>query len=136
MPGPAKRRHLNFENFCRVDVPFPPIEEQRQIAQAVDRGTGHIASSIERLRWQISSLREYRVRLIADVATGKLDVREAVAGLPGLDLLAADEGPDDDFNRYACSEASGDTEEGGPGPDGVDAERAEAAAGELTAEGG
>ena len=29
-----------------------------------------------------SSLREYRTRLIADVVTGKLDVREAAARLP------------------------------------------------------
>ena len=33
---------LNFENFCWVDVPFPPVEEQQHIAQAVDRGTDHI----------------------------------------------------------------------------------------------
>ena len=73
---------LNFENFCRVDVPFPPIGEQQQIAQAVDRKTDHIASSIERSRRQIGSLNEYRTRLIADVVTGKLDVHEAAATLP------------------------------------------------------
>ena len=31
---------------------------------------------------EISLLREYRTRLIADVVTGKLDVREAAANLP------------------------------------------------------
>ena len=31
-------------------------------------------------------LREYRTRLIADVVTGKLDVREAAADLPEVDL--------------------------------------------------
>ena len=30
-------------------------------------------------------LREYRTRLIADVVTGKLDVREAAADLPEVD---------------------------------------------------
>ena len=33
-------------------------------------------------RREIELLREYRTRLIADVATGKLDVREAAASLP------------------------------------------------------
>ena len=33
-------------------------------------------------------LKEYRTRLIADVVTGKLDVREAATGLPEVDLLA------------------------------------------------
>jgi type I restriction enzyme S subunit len=31
---------------------------------------------------EIALLREYRIRLIADVVTGKLDVREAAARLP------------------------------------------------------
>lgn len=35
-----------------------------------------------RLDAEISLLREYRTRLIADVVTGKLDVREAAARLP------------------------------------------------------
>ena len=126
---------LNFENFCRVDVPFPPIEEQHQIAQAVDRGTAHIASSIERLRRQISSLREYRARLIADTVTGKADVREAAAGLPEPDPLAAEEDTDGDSLRHTGSEASGDAKDGGRLPAVVDAERSGAAAGELMAEG-
>ena len=126
---------LNFENFCRIDVTFPPIEEQRQIAQAVDRGTEHIALSIERLRRQISSLREYRVRLIADVITGQLDVREAAARLPDQDPLAAQNDGADDFDSRPGSRASGYAEEGGPAPDVVDAERSEAAAEELMAQG-
>ena len=36
-------------------------------------------------------LREYRTRLIADVVTGKLDVREAAAALPEVDPLADDD---------------------------------------------
>ena len=126
---------LNFENFCRIDVPFPPIEEQQQIAHAVGRGTDRIASSIERLRRQIGSLREYRARLIADVVTGKLDVRESVAGLPELDPGAAEEDTDDNFNRHLGSEAGEDAEEGGPLRDIVNAEGAEAEAGESMAEG-
>ena len=40
---------------------------------------------------QINLLREYRTRLIADVVTGKLDVREAAAALPEVDPLAEDD---------------------------------------------
>ena len=36
-------------------------------------------------------MHEYRTRLIADVVTGKLDVREAAAALPEVDPLAADD---------------------------------------------
>ena len=86
---------LNFENFCEVDVPFPPIEEQRQIAQTLDDITVDIASTIERSRRQVDLLREYLTRLIADVVTGKLDVREAAATLPEVDPLATEDTLDD-----------------------------------------
>jgi type I restriction enzyme S subunit len=38
--------------------------------------------AITRLGGEIELLREYRTRLVADVVTGKLDVREAAARLP------------------------------------------------------
>ena len=39
-------------------------------------------AAISRARRQTELLREYRTRLIADVVTGKLDVRETAANLP------------------------------------------------------
>ena len=44
--------------------------------------TAGIDAAISRARRQIELLREYRTRLIADVVTGKLDVRETTANLP------------------------------------------------------
>jgi type I restriction enzyme S subunit len=73
---------LNFANFCAVDLPFPPIGEQRQIADALDTALADTAAAMDRANREISLLREYRTRLIADVVTGKLDVREAAARLP------------------------------------------------------
>jgi type I restriction enzyme S subunit len=43
---------------------------------------GNVNQSIYRIDREISLLREYRTRLIADVVTGKLDVRDAAASLP------------------------------------------------------
>ncbi len=52
----------------------------------VERFTGAEAAELERaisrLEREIELLREYRTRLVADVVTGKLDVREAAARLP------------------------------------------------------
>ena len=73
---------LNFENYCRVDLPLPTIEEQQRSAQFLERATTAIRLAVERYRGQVDLIREYRTRLIADVVTGKLDVREAAAGLP------------------------------------------------------
>ena len=73
---------LNFDNFCAVDLPSPPIGEQREIAEAVREATKDINATVSRARRQIELLEEYRTRLIADVVTGKLDVRAAAAALP------------------------------------------------------
>jgi type I restriction enzyme S subunit len=48
---------------------------------------------------EIELLNEYRTRLIADVVTGKLDVREAAATLPEVDPLAANEEQDNTIDE-------------------------------------
>ena len=73
---------LNFENYCRVDLPLPAIEEQQRIAQFLEQATTAIRLAVERYRGQVDLIREYRTRLIADVVTGKLDVQAAAARLP------------------------------------------------------
>ena len=73
---------LTFNNFCAVDLPFPPAEEQRNMAVALGEVTANFSSAIARARRQIELAQEYRTRLIADVVTGKLDVRGAAAQLP------------------------------------------------------
>ena len=46
---------------------------------------------------EIERLREYRTRLIADVVTGKLDVREAADALPEVGPLATEDDLDETF---------------------------------------
>ena len=73
---------LTFDNFCAVDLPFPPTEEQRKVAVTLGEVTANVNSAIARARRQIDLVQEYRTKLIADVVTGKLDVREVAAQLP------------------------------------------------------
>ena len=61
---------------------LPESQEQRRILSFIDGETGHLSSAITDTEYGITFLREYRTRLIADVVTGKLDVREAAARLP------------------------------------------------------
>ena len=77
-----------LQNF---PVALPSLSEERAIIEYVDEAT----AAIERTRRQIELLQEYRTRLIADVVTGKLDVREAAAQLPdetGEDDLIDEDG--------------------------------------------
>ena len=75
-PGLAVERVLNLL------APVPSAEEQRLIAEYSSLTTSRIATAIAAARREIELLREYRERLIADVVTGKVDVREVAARLP------------------------------------------------------
>jgi len=48
----------------------------------IDSLCKEVGRAVDRAQREISLLREYRTRLIADVVTDKLDVREAAACLP------------------------------------------------------
>lgn len=81
---------IEHEFFANSLIPIPPKAEQLAITKQLDKTTATINAAIDRARCEISLLREYRTRLIADVVTGKLDVREAAAHLP-------EESDDSDF---------------------------------------
>ena len=87
------RNRLYWEDFKQMPAPCPPADEQAQIASAVDWDTAIIDEGKQRIEGQISSLREYRTRLIADVVTGTLDVRDAVARLPVADNIRQSHSP-------------------------------------------
>ncbi len=93
--------HLSPEQIKGFMVALPPIQEQQAIVSEIADKTGGLNLAISRLNREIELLREYRTRLVADVVTGKLDVREAAARLPDeapLDPVAdaADLNPDPD----------------------------------------
>ncbi len=98
---------LNFSNFCQVDLPFPPRSEQKEISDALNDAMANIASSINRANREIELLREYRTRLITDVVTGKLDVREAAANLPEMEAIA--DGSDEKIPAESDSQQSNTT---------------------------
>ena len=63
-------------------VVLPPRDEQERLLSEVRRELANEDDAIGRAQRQIELVQEYRTRLIADVVTGKLDVREAAAQLP------------------------------------------------------
>ena len=75
---------LTCDDLKRFKIPIPPHDEQDALLEATQAETREIAKTISRLEREITFLLEYRTRLIADVVTGKLDVREAAAQLPDL----------------------------------------------------
>ena len=70
------RNRLYWEDFKQMPTPCPPPDEQVLIADAIAESTVTSDEGVHRIEHQISLLQEYRTILIADVVTGKLDVRK------------------------------------------------------------
>ena len=88
------RNRLYWEDFKQMPTSYPPPDEQGCIVRYLDKTTDDIDTAVARTRQEIDLLSEYRTRLIADVVTGKLDVRDAAAGLPEVDPLVEEDSDD------------------------------------------
>ena len=71
----AKMPRADWDFIGSLEQPIPPISEQVTILEHLDRVTSHIDAATNRARRQVELMGEYRTKLIADVVTGKIDVR-------------------------------------------------------------
>jgi len=79
------RKRISKPLFLAAKTPIPPTEELRTILAFVKDAVIEIDRSLDTITREIALMQEYRIRLTADVVTGKLDVREAAAKLPVLE---------------------------------------------------
>jgi type I restriction enzyme S subunit len=92
----ATAPHVNVTTIRNYSFALPDRNEQDAILAHIESSASKIDPTIGATRREIALLREYRTRLISDVVTGKLDVREAAAKLPDKDPLGAGESLADD----------------------------------------
>lgn len=78
----ATNQDLGLGRMKGILFALPPLNEQEAVMVRVDAETADLRFAVRQATSEINLLREYRTRLIADVVTGKLDVREAAARLP------------------------------------------------------
>jgi type I restriction enzyme, S subunit len=76
------KQGLGLDDVRDVLLPFPSYAEQHAIVNQLDHQMESFQAAIARVQHEIDLIREYRTRLIADVVTGKIDVREAAQYLP------------------------------------------------------
>ena len=87
----ATNQDLGLGRMKEIVLPVPPLSDQADIIERIVAIEEKIGRGIQAARRHIGLLHEYRTRLIADVVTGKLDVREAAAALPEVDPLAVED---------------------------------------------
>ena len=82
--------HLTGEKLRAHRFPFPTPNEQECLVGVLDRAIQDADQAIRNVRRQIALVREYHARLIADVVTGKVDVRGTQAALPKKEFFFAE----------------------------------------------
>jgi len=73
----SSRLRLYPEQFLRIPLLRPPLQEQTAILKAISEATAELERASRIAQREITLVRAYRTRLVSDVVTGKLDVREA-----------------------------------------------------------
>lgn len=100
--------NLNPTRYGRLSIPLPPYAEQKHLIDKIAAQTLSIDTAISRAENEIQLILEYRDRLIADVVTGKVDVRgipvpevsEEELLPPMEDTEEPDEMPDDEQGEH------------------------------------
>ena len=87
----ATRHRINLSSSSYRGVAFPPLSDQEEILKYIQKSQVPILRMIMRTEKDITLIREYRTRLITDVVTGKLDVRQLAATLPDIEDVPLNE---------------------------------------------
>jgi type I restriction enzyme S subunit len=111
----SAQQAIYIRDVAELRLPIPPASEREDIVRHLEGSLSAMRDAAGRARREMSLLREYRTRLIADVVTGKLDVREAAARLPEevsevepldeMEDIPEDEGADHDGELEAADAA-------------------------------
>jgi len=97
--GGGVRQSIGYGDIKRMSLPIPPTEEQLAIIDYCYALRTDIDKMIAELKREIAFIAEYRTRMISDVVTGKVDIRDIevpdVAAEEVVEELSDDEESDD-----------------------------------------
>ena len=78
LPSGTKQANLSNDNVLSAICGIPPLREQKQIADYLEKKTAQIDTLVDKAKQSIELLKEKRVAIISAAVTGKIDVRGVV----------------------------------------------------------
>jgi len=63
-----------YQEMKNIEIPIPPLSEQRAIVSYIEAQTANIDKLIDAYQQQVERIKEYKQRLISDAVTGKMNV--------------------------------------------------------------
>lgn len=105
MTGAAGQQRVPLSFMREFTFGLPELSEQKSILEFVGNEARKIEQTIEKAKSEIALVLEYRGRLLADVVTGKLDVRHIEIAAPADEPIAdEDDGLDEDLEAADTDE--------------------------------
>lgn len=89
-------QNLDLHAYLTHRIPMPSVLEQRRVVSDIQSEFREVDTVVSRIHHEIGLLQEFRVRLVADVVTGQVDVRAVAATLPDFAEAAADVAEEND----------------------------------------
>ena len=65
---------LRADDFLSLKIPLPPLNEQRQIAEFLDKKCEKIDKAIRLVEQEINKMKEYKTSLIDKAVKGQINV--------------------------------------------------------------
>ena len=65
-----------YQEMKNIEIPIPPLSEQRAIVSYIEAKTASINKLIDAYEQQVERVKEYKQRLISDAVTGKINVTD------------------------------------------------------------
>ncbi|MDR0695958.1 MAG: restriction endonuclease subunit S [Christensenellaceae bacterium] len=109
--GGGVRQSIGYGEIKRMALPLPPVEEQQAIVDYCYSLRTNIERLIAEVKKEIALITEYRTRMISNVVTGKVDVRDIeVPDLSAEDTIA-EEADDAEIDNEASTDEIEEVEE-------------------------
>lgn len=106
--GGGVRQSIGYNDIRRMLLPLPGRDEQQVIVDYCYQLREQTEQMIAALKHEIELVIEYRTRLVSDVVTGKVDVRDIE--IPTFEAEAEDAISDDEMDEEAELEEADETE--------------------------
>ena len=101
----ATNQDLGLGRMKDIVLPVPPMDEQADVIEQVETVEKRVHVGVQSALREIQLVEEFRTRLISDVVTGSIDVREATKTLDKLESGAREVSPNKELeshNRPIC----------------------------------
>jgi type I restriction enzyme S subunit len=87
-------QNINAEKYKELNIPYISIEKQAKLVSIIQNEQKKNILTIENIRDKINLLQEYRIRLISDVVTGKINVKDKK--IPNIKVYENESNSDED----------------------------------------